>query len=97
MPMHPQPPLLFSLFALRCPRNPFQEHIIRFRESAIPRADVDAHAEELVAAIILRRGVFEWEGGCRECDAVVVGFGVGGGGLEEGGCFFDYLRLRLCW
>lgn len=54
MPMHPQPPLLFSLFALRCPRNPFQEHIIRFRESAIPRADVDAHAEELAPAIILR-------------------------------------------
>ena len=63
MSMNPQPPLLFALFAL-CPRNAFQKDIIRFRKSAIPRADVDAHAEELVAAIILRRGVFEWEGGC---------------------------------
>ena len=64
MSMNPQPPLLFALFALRRPRNPLQKHIIRFRESAIPRADVNAHAEELAAAIILRRGVFEWEGGC---------------------------------
>lgn len=63
MSMHPQPPLLFALFALR-PRNPFQKDIVRLRESAIPRADVDAHAEELVVVIILRRGVFEWEGGC---------------------------------
>ena len=64
MSMNPQPPLLFTLFALCRPRNPFQKHIVRLRKSAIPCADVDAHAEELVAAIILRRGVFEWEGGC---------------------------------
>lgn len=52
MSMNPQPPLLFALFALR-PRSAFQEDVVRLCESAIPRADVDAHAEKLVAAIIL--------------------------------------------
>lgn len=43
MPVNAQALLVLSTDAL-----PSQEHVIRLREAAIPRADVEAHAKEIV-------------------------------------------------
>lgn len=67
MPMNPHPAPILPEHTL-----PSQKNIIRFRESAIPGTDINAHAEQVLTTARSRRRILEGESCCPECDAVVV-------------------------
>lgn len=63
-----------------------EEDVVGFGEAAVARADVKTDTEEVAGGFAggdAWVGVLEREGGCGECDAVVVGVSVGVGGLDE--------------
>lgn len=65
MPVHTQSLLITSAHTFLS-----QKHVIRLRELAITRADVQAHAEEVIVCV--GRRVFERKRGRSEGNTVVV-------------------------
>lgn len=66
-----------------------EEDVMGFGEAAVARANVETDTEEVAGGFAGDAwvGVLKREGGCGECDAVVVGVSVGVGGLDEWGDF----------